>query len=142
MAFYSCDEVITTNGDKGSSSVWLGYIVDLAHVGNCIGVTELETSGAKLVSEKCDIGSPNQNWQFSKNTFYSYYVVDFLGNTKGPYPSGKTTDTFPSLDFQTSPGYSFSHDGQSFSVEYDPEYTGGSNNTLAFDPNFWNVSGK
>lgn len=120
MAFYSCEDVLTADY-KGSTTVSLGYIADLSLPGNCIGVSSLETSGAKVASMKCDIGSPKQNWQFSQNTFWNYWRVDFLGNTKGPYPSGKTQETFPFG--KSSPGYNFTIDGDSFSVDYNPHYT-------------------
>jgi hypothetical protein len=139
MAFYSCDTAIPSQGDKGSSVVYLGYIADLAHPGNCIAVSELETSGAKVVSEKCDIGCAKQNWQFSADTFFNYFIIDFLGKTKGPYPSGKNTNSFPFM--HSSPGYSFDHNATTFTVNYNAKkFHGSTNHTLAFDIADWNAN--
>lgn len=94
-----------SNSGEGAASYWTGYIkfVD----GNCVAVEQLNPNTAAVVkTQTCNGGVGDQHFQFSTESFESYYTVTFLNGTQGPIDG--------------SGDYSFAFDGRDLEASYTP----------------------
>ncbi|PWN40726.1 hypothetical protein IE81DRAFT_325255 [Ceraceosorus guamensis] len=85
---YSCKDTPSPSPGKGAISAQDGFIVSSTTPGNCLTASDQKKFGAHFVSKPCDFTSGyianSQHFQFLADTFFSYKLVDFLGDTKGP----------------------------------------------------------
>lgn len=133
---FSCKKTLNPQGGKGSTDAYQGYITSTITPGECITISEQGKFNAHFASKPCDFSSggiaPDQHFQFQKNTFYGYYLLDFLGSTDGP--TANATSTFQSgqggYHYRLDQDDTFGSD--SVSVDYAPgSYVSASNQIIA-----------